>query len=150
MKNILFILSLIFTSSISLAQKDSIPSDLIEDKNLDQEGTYIEVEVMPFYPGGETAMFDYLKNKLEYPEAAKEEKIEGRVYVSFIVDKEGNIKDVKVLRGLGYGCDEEAARLVKNMPKWEAGKRSGKPVDVQYRIPIEFSYKKDKKKKKGK
>jgi protein TonB len=65
--------------------------------------------------------------------------ISGVVYVTFVVDKDGKIKDVKVLRGIGGGCDEEAVRVVKNMPSWKPGKQRGKSVTVQYNLPIRFT-----------
>jgi protein TonB len=99
------------------------------------------VEDMPSFPGGEEALFKYLAQNIKYPQIAKEAGITGRVFVNFVIDKEGNVTDVKVLRGIGGGCDEEAVRVVKNMPKWSPGKQRGKPVKVSYNLPIKFSLK---------
>jgi periplasmic protein TonB len=106
-----------------------------------EEEIFTIVEDMPSFPGGEEALFKYLAQNIKYPQIAKEAGITGRVFVNFVIDKEGNVTDVKVLRGIGGGCDEEAVRVVKNMPKWSAGKQRGKPVKVSYNLPIKFSLK---------
>lgn len=95
-------------------------------------------ETMPEFPGGETAMRDYLSKHIEYPVMARENGIQGKVYVGFVVDKEGIIKDVKVLKGIGAGCDEEAKRVVSKMPKWTPGKMNGRNVNVKFTVPINF------------
>jgi periplasmic protein TonB len=106
-----------------------------------EEEIFTIVEDMPSFPGGEEALFKYLGQNIKYPQLAKEAGITGKVYVNFVVDKDGNVTDVKVLRGIGGGCDEEAIRVVKNMPKWSPGKQRGKPVKVSYNLPIRFSLK---------
>ena len=93
---------------------------------------------MPKFPGGEKALMDYVSNNVKYPEEAKNKNIAGRVFVSFVVEKDGSIGEVKVLRGIGGGCDEEAVRVIKGMPKWKPGIQKGKPVRVSYQIPIYF------------
>ena len=75
---------------------------------------------------------------MKYPEEAKEIGIQGKVYVTFVVEVDGSITDVKVLRGIGSGCDDEAVRVVKSMPKWVPGKQRGVPVRVQFNLPINF------------
>lgn len=97
------------------------------------------VEVMPEFPGGQEAMFKYISNELKYPEEAKETGVQGRVYVTFVVERDGRITEVKVLRGIGSGCDEEAVRVVKGMPNWTPGTQAGKAVRVRYNLPIRFS-----------
>jgi len=77
-------------------------------------------------------------SKIREPAMAKDAGIKGKVYVTFVVDKDGSIADVKVLRGIGGGCDEEAMRVVKGMPRWSPGKQRGKAVRVQYNLPINF------------
>ena len=99
------------------------------------------VEEMPAFPGGDAKLFEFLKNNIKYPAIARENGIQGRVYVTFVVDKEGKIKDAKVLRGIGGGCDEEALRVVRAMPEWKIGKQNGRPVAVQYNLPINFTLK---------
>jgi protein TonB len=96
------------------------------------------VEKMPEFPGGEEALMNYLSKNIKYPQTAKELGIQGTVYVSFVVDQYGNINNVKLLRGIGGGCDEEAVRVVEKMPRWNPGKQGGRPVKVEYRLPIRF------------
>lgn len=99
------------------------------------------VEEMPGFPGGEAELFKYLAGNIKYPAMAKDAGISGIVYVTFVVMETGKINDVKVLRGIGGGCDEEAIRVVKNMPSWKPGKQRGKPVRVQFNLPIRFTLK---------
>ena len=96
------------------------------------------VEDEPQFPGGMEALMKYLSENIKYPEQAKKENIQGRVYVTFVVEKDGSITDAKVLRSIGGGCDEEALRVVNAMPKWEPGKLQGTPVRVQFNLPIVF------------
>ncbi|MBP7168387.1 MAG: energy transducer TonB [Bacteroidia bacterium] len=99
------------------------------------------VEVMPEFPGGTAAMLTYLAKNSQYPQDAKDAKKSGRVYVSFIVGKEGQITDVIVMRNLFPSLDMEAVRLVKSMPNWKPGMQNGKPVRVRYNLPISFQLK---------
>ncbi|MNY27809.1 transport protein TonB [compost metagenome] len=80
----------------------------------------------------------FIGKTLRYPPMARENGVQGRVTVSFVVEKDGSITDVQVLRGIGSGCDEEAVRVVKAMPKWKAGKQNGKAVRVHFNLPIMF------------
>lgn len=96
------------------------------------------VEEMPSYVGGEEARLKFLGQNLVYPQQASETGIQGTVYVTFVVDSKGNITDVRVLRGIGGGCDEEAVRVVRMMPPWHPGKQNGKQVRVQYQMAIQF------------
>ena len=98
---------------------------------------FIIVEEMPSYPGGDYNSF--VAGNIVYPVMAKESNIQGTVYITFVVETDGSITDVKVLRGIGGGCDEEAVRVVKMMPKWNPGKQSGKSVRVQFNLPIKFT-----------
>lgn len=117
--------------------------EFIEDveEEVVEEEIFTIVEDMPSFPGGEAKLFEYLGKNIKYPQIAKEAGISGIVYVNFVVGTDGNISDVKVLRGIGGGCDEEAIRVVKNMPQWTPGKQRGKPVKVSYNLPIRFSLK---------
>ncbi len=99
------------------------------------------VEEMPTFPGGEEKMISYISSHVKYPQIAKENGITGRVYVKFVVDKEGKIKDATVLRGIGAGCDEEALRVIRTMPDWKPGKQNGRSVPVFFNLPINFSLK---------
>jgi periplasmic protein TonB len=96
------------------------------------------VEEMPSFPGGEAERNKFLAENIVYPQQATENGIQGTVYVSFVVDSKGNVTDVKVLRGIGGGCDEEAVRVVKMMPQWHPGKQNGKLVRVLFNMPIYF------------
>ncbi len=110
-----------------------------QEEEVEEEQIFTIVEEMPSFPGGEAELFKYLGKNIKYPEMANSAGISGVVYVTFVVDKDGKIKDVKVLRGIGGGCDEEAVRVVKNMPAWKPGKQRGKSVTVQYNLPIRFT-----------
>ena len=96
------------------------------------------VEVMPQYPGGQIAMMKYIMENMKYPEQAMKEGIQGRVAVSFIVEKDGSISDVKPVLSVHPLLNKEAVRVVKSMPKWSPGKQNGKPVRVQLIVPIMF------------
>ncbi|MBK8443335.1 MAG: TonB family protein [Sphingobacteriales bacterium] len=102
------------------------------------EQIYSVVEQMPEFLGGDVELLKYLRSNIQYPEEATRLKIEGKVFVSFVVEKDGSIANAKVLRGIGGGCDEEALRLIQNMPKWVPGKQGGKFVNVKYNLPIVF------------
>ena len=100
---------------------------------------FIIVEEMPHFPGGDSMMFEFLINNLQYPKYAREKDISGKVIATFVVDKDGNIKESKILKGIGGGCDEEVIRLINSMPKWTPGKQNGKNVAVQYSMPFSFN-----------
>jgi len=99
------------------------------------------VEQMPEFPGGTDAMMKYLNANIRYPSIATEMGITGRVILQFVVDKHGKINAVKVLRGIGGGCDEEAIRVVKSMPSWKPGRQNGKEVPVYFTLPVVFQLK---------
>ncbi|HNQ20779.1 MAG TPA: energy transducer TonB [Bacteroidales bacterium] len=102
------------------------------------EEIFTFVEEYPEFPGGDKALREYILNNIKYPEVARTSGITGTVYVQFVVEKDGSISDVKVVRGIGGGCDEEAGRVVKSMPRWKPGKQRGQPVRVYFTLPIEF------------
>lgn len=95
-------------------------------------------EVMPEYPGGETALFQFLKRKLRFPRGAAESNREATVYVSFVVYPDGSIGNVESMYPVGYGFDEEVIRVVQLMPKWKPGRASGRNVAVRYKLPVKF------------
>lgn len=95
-------------------------------------------EVMPGFPGGEGAMISFLQSRIQYPELATENEIQGTVYLRFVVEADGKLSGFRLLRGLGYGCDEEALRVARQMPRWKPGKQSGVNVPVYYTVPIRF------------
>jgi TonB family protein len=96
------------------------------------------VEVMPQFPGGDAALLKYLSANVKVPEGAKQKNIHGTVYVNFVITSKGSIQYPYVVRGLGGGCNEEAIRVIKKMPKWNPGKQNGKNVLVRYNLPIKF------------
>ena len=96
------------------------------------------VEVMPTPKGGLSAFYRYLNKNLNYPTQARRMGIDGRVYMHFVVEKDGSLTDVSVQKGIGAGCDEESIRVIKNAPKWNPGKQRGNPVRVRFSFPIVF------------
>jgi periplasmic protein TonB len=103
-----------------------------------KEEVFIIVEEMPEFPGGEGALRAFIAKSIEYPVIAQENGIQGKVYVTFVVDKDGGISDAKVVRGVDPSLDKEALRVVNSLPKWKPGKQRGKPVRVSYTVPISF------------
>lgn len=100
---------------------------------------FTAVEINPEYPGGEGALGKFLQKNIHYPTIAKENNIQGKVYVQFIVERDGSLTDVKVLREPGSGTGDEAMRVLKMSPHWKPGIQNGKPVRVQYTIPVNFT-----------
>ncbi len=99
---------------------------------------FVIVEQMPQFPGGEKEMMKFIHSNLRYPSMAAENGIQGTVIVNFVVDKEGKITRIKVVRGIGGGCDEEAIRVLAKMPAWSPGRQGGKAVLVSYTVPIKY------------
>jgi protein TonB len=100
---------------------------------------FMVVEDSPTFPGGEAEMMRYISNNIEYPTMEKENGIEGKVVVNFVVNENGSISNIKILKGVTKGLNEEAKRVVKTMPNWEPGEQRGKPVKVRVNLPIRFS-----------
>ena len=96
------------------------------------------VEEDPSFPGGEKKLYEFLSKNLRYPEMAKENGIQGKVFIQFVVSKDGSIKDVRVVKGIHNTLDKEAFRVVNKMPKWKPGKQQGKVVNTKFTIPIKF------------
>ena len=117
--------------------EEYVPVEVEEEEVVEQEIFQI-VEEMPSYPGGEQKLMEYVAKNIKYPQIARETGIQGRVFVGFVVEPDGSVSNVKVLRGIGGGCDEEAMRVVKGMPKWKPGKQRGKAVRVSYMLPVNF------------
>jgi len=103
-----------------------------------EEEIFTVVEVQPQFPGGEDSLYNFIYSNLRYPQVAKDNAIEGRVFLTFVVEKDGSITNVKIIRDIGGGCGHEAKRVVEMMPKWIPGKQNGKPVRVQFNMPIRF------------
>lgn len=113
------------------------PADVVDGLS-EEEEVFMVVEQDPEYPGGNSEMFRFIGKNVEYPQTALENKISGTVYVAFVVDKDGSIRDVELVRGIGGGCDEEAIRVITMMPRWTPGTQKGKAVAVRYTLPIAF------------
>jgi len=110
----------------------------IKIKKLDNDTIYNVVEVAPEFPGGMDQMAKYLSENIKYPEEAKDKGISGRVFINFVIEKDGSVTEVKVMRSVDPIVDNEAVRVVKSMPKWKPGMQKGKPVRVSYVLPINF------------
>ena len=103
------------------------------------EAPFITVEQQPEYPGGLDALRNFLGKNLNYPRSAASAGVSGRVFVSFVVNTDGSLTDLQVLKGIGFGCDEEAVRVMRKMPNWRPGKQAGRAVRVKYNLPISFT-----------
>lgn len=117
--------------------EEYVAPEVVEEEVVEQEIFQI-VEEMPAFPGGEQKLMEYVAKNIKYPQIARETGIQGRVFVGFVVEPDGSISNVKLLRGIGGGCDEEAMRVIKSLPKWKPGKQRGKAVRVSYQIPVFF------------
>ena len=116
-------------------------SALIDDRGkevADENIVHQFVDEMPEFPGGMAALLVYLSRSVDYPVVARENGIQGKVYVSFVVNADGQISDAKVIRGVDLSLDKEALRVVNGMPRWRAGKQSGRAVRVAFNVPISF------------
>ena len=114
-----------------------------EDINIDDEPTdtneiYMVVEDSPQFPGGLQALLDYLHDNIKYPESCRRDSIQGRVIISFVVEKDGSINSAEIVKGVHEQLDAEALRVIDAMPKWKPGKQRGKTVRVKYAIPVNF------------
>ncbi|NPA36411.1 MAG: energy transducer TonB [Chlorobi bacterium] len=114
-------------------------SNVVDDEEEEEDApVFFIVEEMPEFPGGETALHQYIAKSIKYPVIAQENGIQGRVYVSFVINAKGEVTDIKIARGVDPALDKEAIRVIKNMPKWKPGKQRGKPVKVSFTVPINF------------
>lgn len=109
-----------------------------EEKEEEEAQVFFIVEEMPEFPGGEAALRRFIANAIKYPQIAQENGIQGRVYIQFVVDRDGSVTQASVARGVDPSLDKEALRVVNSLPKWKAGMQRGKPVKVSYTVPINF------------
>jgi len=100
--------------------------------------THYDYEVMPEFPGGETAMLNYIRSNVKYPALPREFGIQGRVYVQFIIDKKGSVTEAHIIRAVHPDLDKESLRVVNSMPDWKPGQLEGEPIDVIYNLPVTF------------
>ncbi|MBU1368327.1 MAG: energy transducer TonB [Bacteroidetes bacterium] len=110
-----------------------------EEETIVEKEIFLIVEQQPEFPGGDAARLRYFASEIKYPQQARETGIQGIVYVSFVVEPDGSVSNVKILRGIGGGCDEEAIRVVRSMPAWKPGKQRNVPVRVQFTLPVKFT-----------
>ena len=104
----------------------------------DNSKVFDVVEEMPQYPGGPSALFEYLSQNIKYPSVAEENRVQGHVLVTFVVERDGTITDVRVVKSVDPSLDKEAQRVVNSMPRWIPGKQNGSPVRVKYTVPVTF------------
>ena len=133
----------VLSPDLKSSEKEILSSSSSESVNegLRYEGKLYDlgnVELSPEYQGGQKALLKFLASKLKYPVRARENKVQGKVYIGFIVEKNGSLSDFKMVRGIGAGCDEEAIRVLKLSPIWKPGYVNGKPVRTSYTLPIAF------------
>ena len=121
---------------VEVMNRQTYKRDEIAQK--DSARVYEVVDEMPQYPGGFTAMMTYVGQNIKYPAEVIAKGIEGRVLVQFVVNKEGNLQDIKVVKGIDPLIDQEAILVISSMPKWTPGKQKGKAVNVQFIIPLQF------------
>ena len=107
-------------------------------KHVEETKVFTVVEQMPMFPGGDAALMSYLANNIHYPTVAAENGVQGRVVVGFVVERDGSITDVNILRSVDPSLDREAMRVVKSMPRWTPGKQNGSAVRVKYQVPVTF------------
>lgn len=117
---------------------ETLPEETISDGEI--EPIFEVAEKMPEFPGGMEKMMEFIMKNMKYPQEAKVAGVKGKVYVQFVVKEDGTLDDIKVIRGIGSGCDEEARRIVKLMPNWIPGEQRGKPVPVRMILPINFTF----------
>lgn len=121
------------TDSINFHSKDSLKNQKDESGKI-----FSNAEQMPSFPGGDAKLFKFLK-KIKYTKQARRNRITGKIYVTFVINKEGKVNDAKILRGLGYGLDEEVLRVINKMPVWIPGRINDRRVSVQYNLPVNFN-----------
>ncbi|MEN8224288.1 MAG: M56 family metallopeptidase [Bacteroidota bacterium] len=118
------------------------PKKIVKDAQKGQEEKapiFTVVEEMPEFPGGQKALYEYMSENIQYPQQAKEKGISGTVFVSYVIEKDGSVSNIELLRGAEKSLDAEAIRVIKSMPDWKPGKQRGKAVRVQYNLPVKFT-----------
>lgn len=109
-----------------------------DKKDTDREFDLVTVQKMPYFPGGDPELLKYLAENIRYPALASENRIEGMVVVTFIINKEGKVSNVELIKDIGGGCGKEALRVVRTMPAWSPGEANGVPVKVRFTLPVRF------------
>jgi periplasmic protein TonB len=124
------------TGTIDIPDEPTV-KDIIPDENTNTPPPTVVAE-MPEFPGGDEGRIKFFFDNIKYPDIAKQIGVQGKVFFTFIVEKDGSISNIKLLRGIGAGCDEEAERVLALMPKWKPGRQNGREVRVQFNMPIAF------------
>ena len=137
----LVLLVIIFVPAGANAQNKKVKKTQTHKETATDDKVYEVCEQMPTYEGGDVALLKYLTNSVKYPELAKKHGVQGRVVIGFIVEKDGSLTDVKVLRHVDIALDAEALRVVKGMPKWIPGCQDEQLVRVRYNVPVSFRQK---------
>lgn len=135
----LFAMMLIFSSATTTTPVPTSASERPQTKQGVSDKLFTVVEHPPTYPGGLDKFYEFLGRTIHYPAAAKEKNVQGKVVVRFIVEADGSLSHIKILKDIGYGCGKEAARVMALSPKWNPGVQNGKKVRVQYNVPISFT-----------
>jgi len=128
----------IMDSEATKETKVEVAQIVTEEKEKVEEEIFVVVENMPEFPGGELALRKFIATAIKYPSIAQENGIQGKVFVNFVVDKDGSISNAKIARGVDPSIDKEALRVVMTLPKWKPGMQRGKNVRVSYTVPISF------------
>lgn len=129
----------LFIEDTEADQETAITIVAIEEEEEEYEAqVFFIVEEMPKFPGGELELRKFIANNVEYPEVAKENGIQGRIFVSFVINKKGEVERAKIVRGVDPSLDKEALRVINSLPKWTPGSQRGKPVYVSFTVPIYF------------
>ena len=121
-----------------------VDEEIVEDnvapieEDFSKQKVFDIVDEMPVFPGGDHELMRYIEDNLNYPQEALERGIQGRVFVKIIVEPNGSISNAKIIRGLGFGCDEEAISVIESMPNWEPGRKNGETVRVNIAVPVSF------------
>ena len=122
----------------SVSTEDSVVNTIKVQSKEDANLVFDFVDKMPEFPGGQVEMIKFLSKNINYPTVALDQGLQGSIYVQFVIWKDGSVREVKVLRGVGSSLDNEAIRVIKMMPNWEPGTQRGIPVNTRYTLPIKF------------
>jgi protein TonB len=117
----------------------NMPMDTAKNVPYDPSRIYTAVEKLPVFPGGFQAFYKYLAQNIHYPASAVKDHIQGKVYVTFVVEKDGSLTDMKIMKSVSADIDAEAIRVLNSSPQWNPGSQNGRPVRVQFTVPIDFT-----------
>ncbi|MEL6133100.1 MAG: energy transducer TonB, partial [Bacteroidota bacterium] len=117
-----------------------IQPDSLDRPTINTDQPLVEADVLPSFPGGEPALYRFLSSHIRYPEDALRQKVEGKVFVRFVIREDGSITDLQIRKGIGFGCDEEALRVIRMMPRWIPGELGGQRVPVFSSLAVNFKF----------